>query len=314
MKVLIGIFLFSMAFTRAALAQGDLEAALGENDFNDHEKVTATFKSGHLINGHSIETVYKRELEVRIDHRFGDIAGDNGGISRFFGLDQAADVRFGFDYGISDRLTIGIGRTKGATAITQLYDGSLKYRLWQQTVDQHVPISVTLYGSTTVTGVEASTDPTSATAYSGFKDRLTYVVQALIARKFSEALSLQLSPTYLHRNFTAFNDQNDLLALGIGGRVKVSRHMALVADYFLTFRDRAKKEYLEAMSLQSFYNALGVGLEIETGGHVFHLNFTNATAIQEMQFIPETTSSWGKGQFRWGFSLSRRFSFSQRGV
>src|SRR5690606_11302321 len=112
-------------------------------------------------------------------------------------------------------------------------------------------------------------------------------------------------------NYTIFGDQNDLFALGLGGRLKIAKRMAIVADYMLPFRNKTKKEYLENMLQQRFYHALGVGLEIETGGHVFHLNFTNATAIQEAQFIPETSTSWGKGQYRWGFSISRRFSFAK---
>src|SRR5690606_7191966 len=125
-----------------------------------------------------------------------------------------------------------------------------------------------------------------------FSDRLNIVGQLIIARKFGSALSLAVHPTYIRRNTTAeYDGQNDLFAVGIGGRLKVSRRMALVMDYFLPFRSTASKErYMEAIT--TLYNPLGIGLEIETGGHVFNLNFTNATAIQEMQYIPETTSSW----------------------
>ncbi|MNT78346.1 hypothetical protein D3C72_2175740 [compost metagenome] len=103
-----------------------------------------------------------------------------------------------------------------------------------------------------------------------------------------------------------------MFAIGIGGRAKVSNRIAVVADYFLPFRQSSKKQYRENITGQRYYNALGVGLEMDTGGHIFHLNFTNATAMQESQFISETNSSWGKGQFRWGFSIARRFSFDKK--
>jgi len=291
-------------------AQTDLEQLLPDNA-SGHDKISAIFKSGHLINLQTTETIHKRELEFRVDHRFGDIAGQAGGISNFFGLDQSTDIRIGFDYGISDKFNVGIGRAKGATAATQLYETNFKYRFLEQTVDNTMPLSIALFGSATAVAMKASDDPTAATAYKSFSDRLTYVSSLIIAKKFSDRLSIAVIPTYLHRNYTIFGDQNDLFALGLGGRLKIAKRMAIVADYMLPFRNKTKKEYLENMLQQRFYHALGVGLEIETGGHVFHLNFTNATAIQEAQFIPETSTSWGKGQYRWGFSISRRFSFAK---
>ncbi|QNL49877.1 hypothetical protein H8S90_24810 [Olivibacter sp. SDN3] len=290
-------------------AQTDLEQLINLGT-EKNEKVPATFKSTRLINIQSTETIHKHDLDFRVDHRFGDIAGGNGGIGNFFGLDQATDIRIGFDYGITDNFNIGIARAKGATAATQLYEANFKYRFLEQTTDNSIPLSMAFFGSGTITGVKAADDPTASTAYGGFTDRLSYVSQLVIARKFDANLSFALMPTYLHRNFTRYGDQNSLFALGFGGRLKVSKRMAFVADYILPFRDGPKKEYIETINQQKFYNALGVGLEIETGGHVFHLNFTNATAIQESQFIAETTTSWGKGQYRWGFSISRRFSLS----
>lgn len=291
--------------------QVDLEKELVSTN-TAHEKVSATFKSTRLINGHTNETIHKNELDFKVDHRFGDIAGSNGGIRQFFGLDNSTDVRIGFEYGISDRLNIGLARSKGATAVQQLYEGSIKYRLLEQTVDNHVPLAITLFGSNTIAAVKANRDdPTSPTAYENFSDRMNYVAQMIIAKKFNANFSFILSPTYVHRNFTVFGDQNDLFAIGAGGRAKLSKRMALVIDYFLPLRNEDDKAYLQQVSGRKFYNPLGVGIEIETGGHVFHLNFTNATAIQEVQFIPETTSSWLKGQYRWGFSISRRFSFNK---
>jgi hypothetical protein len=304
-KTLLFVLILKSA---CALGQTDLEKELSVPS-TGKDKVKGTFKSTKLINSHTNETIYKNELDFKVDHRFGDIAGTNGGIKQFFGLDNSTDIRIGFEYGLSDNLTIGLARAKGATSVQQLYEGSVKYRLLQQSVDGSVPAAITLFGSNTIAAVEASEDPTSATAYDSFTDRMNYVAQVIIARKFTSNFSFEITPTYIHRNFTPFRDQNTIFAVGAGGRMKVSKRMALVVDYSLPFRNKEDKAYLEERNQVKFYNPLGVGLEIETGGHVFHLNFTNATAIQEMQYIPSTTSSWLKGQYRWGFSISRRFSF-----
>jgi hypothetical protein len=305
------LFLGLWLISGIAFAQQDLEKALDEGS-KVHEKIMATFKSTKLINLHTNETIHKNELDFKVDHRFGDIAGNNGGIRQFFGLDNSTDVRIGFDYGISDRLTAGLARAKGATTVQQLYELSLKFKLLEQSIDGHLPFSVTAFASNTIAAVKAnSQDRSSPISYGKFSDRMNYVSQLIIARKFSSRFSLLLTPTYIHRNYTAFRDQNDLLAVGAGGRLKVSKWMSLVVDYVINFRDKDDKNYLEQVNSAKFYNPLGVGLEMETGGHVFHLNFTNATALEETQFIPQTTSSWLKGQYRWGFSISRRFSFNK---
>ncbi|RZL06563.1 MAG: hypothetical protein EOO89_24265, partial [Pedobacter sp.] len=195
-------------------AQDELERQLDIRPVKG-EKVIATFKSGKLINGHTNETLHKNELDFKVDHRFGDIAGNNGGIKQFFGLDNSTDVRIGFEYGMSDRLTVGLARAKGATAVQQLYEGSLKYRLLQQSLDGRVPFAVTLFGSNTIAGVAANNDDLSAAnSYRNLGERMNYVVQAIIARKFSTNFSITLTPTYVHRNLTAFRDQNDIFAIG----------------------------------------------------------------------------------------------------
>ncbi|TCD27530.1 hypothetical protein EZ456_09060 [Pedobacter psychrodurus] len=303
-------YLFIIGLPTLAFAQDSLENALKMPI--EKKNVRATFKSTKLINIQTNETIYKNEMDFRVDHRFGDIAGSGGGIKNFFGLDQSTDIRIGFDYGISDKLSVGIARAKGAGVVTQLYEGNLKYRLLEQTDDEKIPVAVTLFGSTTIAAVKASTDPTAVNAYSQFQDRLVYVVQGIIARKFNNNFSMLVMPSYIHRNFTVFGDENDLFALSVGGRIKLTKRMAFVADYTIPFRNKDKKAYLESTSGNQFYNTLGAGLEFETGGHIFHLNFTNATAIQESQFITDTNTSWLKGQYRWGFSIARRFSFDKK--
>ncbi len=294
----------------SAMAQTGVSAAL-EKDSTDRSmgEVEATFKTTRIINAQSTETIHKRELDFKVDHRFGDIAGANGGAKHFFGLDNSSDIKIGFEYGVADGLNVGIARAKGTTRVTQLYEASVKYRLLRQSVDGKMPVSVTGYATLTIPGVGADRqNEGEAISYRRFSDRINAVGQLIIAHKFGPGFSLALHPTYIRRNMTAYYDTDqDLFALGVGGRLKVSRRMALVMDYFLPFRSSASKErYAEVLT--TLYNPLGVGLEIETGGHVFNLNFTNATAIQEMQYIAETTSSWTKAQFRWGFTISRRFS------
>ncbi|KQR69802.1 DUF5777 family beta-barrel protein [Pedobacter sp. Leaf176] len=304
------LYLLTFFFPAVVFAQDSLENAL---DMPVEKKnVKATFKAPKLINIQTNETIYKNEMDFRVDHRFGDIAGNAGGIKNFFGLDQSTDIRIGFDYGISDRFSAGIARAKGAGIVTQLYEGNLKYRLLEQTTDEKMPLAVTLFGSTTIAAVKTSTDPTAANAYSEFQDRLVYVVQAVLARKFNTNFSMLLMPSYIHRNFTAFGDENDLFAVSVGGRIKMTKRMAFVADYTVPFRNATKKAALENTSGNQLYNTLGAGLEFDTGGHIFHLNFTNATAIQESQFITDTNTSWLKGQYRWGFSIARRFSFDKK--
>ena len=305
------LFILLCFISTKLFAQEDLDKLI-HIDGVKNEKVTATFKSGNLINLKTTETIHRHEMDFRVDHRFGDIAGSAGGGKNFFGLDNSTDIRIGFDYGLLDNLNIGIARAKGATEVRQLFEGNVKYRFIEQTVDNNVPVSVAFFGSTTLSAMEASSDKSSAASFEDFNDRLSYVTQLIIARKFSSNLSLVVVPSFLHRNYTAYNDQNDVFALGIGGRAKVSNRIALVADYTLPFRKSSNKKYREDVSGQRYYNALGVGLEMVTGGHIFHLNFTNATAIQESQFISETNSSWRKGQFRWGFSIARRFNFNKK--
>lgn len=278
---------------------------------SDPEPIGPTFKSGNLINAKTVETIHKGELDFRVDHRFGDIAGGQGGVQNFFGLDNAADIRIGFDYGLTDNFNLGIARAKGATDVTQLYEINGKYKLMRQTSDDRLPLTVAAFGSVLASGMSASADPNSPASFRKFEDRLSYVGQLIIARKFSPGISFVVLPTYVHRNYTAFGDQNGLFAIGLGGRIKMSKRMAVVADYFLPFRNSAQNTRFENIRGAELYNALGIGLEIETGGHIFHLNFTNARAIQEAQFIPETISSWGDGQFRWGFSIARRFSLQK---
>jgi hypothetical protein len=250
------------------------------------EFVRNAFKSSRVINGHSMELIGKGVLDVRILHRFGPV---NGGVSELFGLDQAS-MRLGFDYGLGNNVTIGIGRT----TFKKELDGFIKWR----------PVGQARGGSpfswVLVAGISAYTykdpDPQKEITLSS---RMGYYYQSIIGRKFTERFSFQLSPTLVHRNAVAAGDVNDIYALGIGGRFKFSKRTAFVVDYF---------PVLNRPASSTTTNSLSVGFDLETGGHVFQLHFSNSTGMNERAFITDTHDSWGKGEIRFGFNLSRVFS------
>lgn len=310
------VLMFSCVFTKMSIAQEDVGKLLVDTTREENLPVIATFKSTQIINGQSNETAHQHDLVFMVMHRFGDIAGANGGVEDFFGLDNSSDILIGFDYGLSDKLSVGLGRVKGApngtsTSQKQIVYLNLKYRLWQQTRDSSMPVSLSLFGNAAVSTMRKLDLITSDAHFTTIGDRMSYVAQVIFARKFNDNLSFSLSPTYVRRNYVPFMDMNNSLALGLGGRMKITKRMAIIADYFHHFRSGESKDYFINQKSFSFYNPLGVGLEIETGGHVFNMIFTNATAILEQQFISNTSTSWSKGEFRWGFSITRTFTLFQ---
>lgn len=299
----------SLLLSTCCYAQDDLSTMFKDSSRHS-EPVTGTFKGTRIINGQSNETLGKGELDFRVAHRFGDIGGSNGGSKTFFGMDNSTDIRIAFEYGITNDLTVGISRAKGSGNLSQLYEGLAKYRLLKQTTDNRIPVAITLFGNAVVSAMTSAEEESSPAYFDKFSDRMSYTGQVVIARKF-QGFSLALSPTYIHRNRVGYADMNNMFALGVGGRLRFTNRLALVVDYFIPFRDQESKDYAETLGTK-YYHALGVGLEIETGGHVFNVNFTNSTAILENQFIPETTSTWKDGQFRWGFNISRRFDLDRK--
>lgn len=248
--------------------------------------VEYAFKSPRVIMSHSIQMLKPGVLDFRILHRFGFL---NSGIGQFFGLDQAT-MRMSFDYGISQNLTAGIGRSTYKKEL----DGFLKYRLVQQSMGvKAFPLSIVVVGGSTIqTG--KSVDPTRKKEFSS---RLSYYGQVMMGKKFNENFSLQLSPMMVHQNLVPLrSNANDLYALGAGERFKISKRVALTADYFYVFN-----------RFEGMRNPLSIGVDIETGGHVFQLHFTNATGMNERAFIAETSNDWGAGQVQFGFNLSRVF-------
>ncbi len=312
MKILYSI-LFAAFISTSVKAQDDL-STLFKDDKKSHDPISATFKTTRLNMGHSVEVVGKHQLDVRISHVFGVVHNTSGtaDLHSLYGLESISNVRIAFEYGVTDRLTAGFGRSKGFGAAQELYDGFLKYKLLRQTIDNKMPVTVTLVGTAQVSGMVASNDPTSETSYNNFSQRMSYSSQALIARKFSERLSLQLMPTYIHRNYTVAanattglpSDENDMFAIGVGGRFKFSKRSALIIDWFMPFSQYRMDEH----KLGLYYNPLGIGYEIETGGHVFHLSLVNTGGFSEQDFICNSPTSWTKWGFRLGFNISRWFT------
>lgn len=290
-------YAFAMPLLLAAaplFAQGNLLDVLGA-DSAARSYAGAGFKSTRVINGHSWETLPQGVLDFRISHRMGFV---NGGINNFFGLDQAT-IRLGLDYGITGRLMAGIGRSSYQKTV----DGLLKYKLLRQCdAVCTMPVTLDLVASASVTTLVADQVPWyRAGREDFFSNRLSYSFQAVVGRKFSEALSLQLVPGLVHRNLVATEaERNDLLNLGAAGRVKVARRVAITGEFFQVLPGQGPRGH--------FHNATAFGVDIETGGHVFQLQLTNSTGMFERAFITETTGDFFQGDIHFGFNISRVFT------
>lgn len=268
----------------------------------EKELVSETFSNVHIINGHSTETLKKRQWRYIISHRFGDAAGDQGGVQTGFGFDNAADIRMGFDMGITDNIMIGVARMKGTSQpYSALLEGYAKYRFMSQTEDNSMPISASLTSSVYGTYMKESEDITSVTNFERFSHRMMYSSQLTIARKFHPRFSMALMPSFVHRNLVEQDDQNSLLSIGAAARIRVTKSIGLIAEYFYGFNENGLR--------QDYTNSLGVAMEWITNGHHFTLNFTNAKGFGELQYIALTQSDWLEGQFRFGFSISRTFKY-----
>lgn len=281
------IFVFFFISLTGLWAQDDLLSLLDEEETVEY--VTASFKTNRVINLHSLENTAGGVLDFKISHRFGML---NQGAYDLFGLDNAT-IRLGLDYGVTDRLTIGIGRS----SFEKTYDGFLKYKfLRQSTGKRTMPLSAAFFASTAIQTLRwANPDRENY-----FSSRLFYTYQLILGSKLNESVSLQLSPTVVHRNLVRTSQEsNDVLALGIAGRVKLTKRVSLNAEYIYVAPDQLAP---------GFRNALSLGFDIETGGHVFQLHFTNATSMIEKGFVTQTTGDWTDGGIHFGFNVSRVFT------
>lgn len=252
------------------------------------EMVEATFKTTRIINLPSIEQTPAGVLDVKISHRFGTL---QGGPYDLFGLDNAS-IRIGAEYGIHPNLMIGLGRS----GYEKTYDGYLKYKWLHQSKGVNAfPFSMAAFIGTSLNTLKNDNWD--------FTDRATFVFQMILARKFSKQLSIQLSPTLIHRNLVATAaEKNTVPALGIGGRFKLSNRVSLNLEYTPVLNNFINERYV---------NSFSVGLDIETGGHVFQLHFTNAVAMMEKGYFTETYDNWRDGGVRFGFNIARVFTLKK---
>ena len=273
------------------------------------KKPVEIFSSEKVVNANTPETVGKGKMAFKVSHNFGDIAGDNGGIKQFFGLDNSTDIRIAFQVGLGKRFDVIAARAKGAGPQQQLWEIGLKYKLLEQLEnDPSHPLSVALFANAVIASNKANPFSNQDNSYKDFSDRISNVLQLIIARKIGK-VSLQLNPTLVTRGYTISYDQKTMFALG--GAIKmplIQNRLNLLVDYFHPFRREAVEDSFKVNDNFEFSDPLGVGFEILTSGHVFRLNFVNNTEILENRFIPRTISSWGKGQFRWSFTISRNFT------
>jgi hypothetical protein len=277
-----------------ANGQNDLMNLLDSTARPEINYATATFKSTRIMNGHSIERMHTGQLDFRIAHRFGTV---NSGAYQFFGLDQA-NIHLSLEYGITNWFMVGVGRG----TYEKTFDGFTKFSILRQSSGARVmPVSVSLFSSVALNSLKW-TDP-SKTYY--FTSRLSYTAQLLVGRKFNKLFSFQLTPTYVHRNLVATQlDPNDLWAMGAGGRIKLSKRISLNGEYYYVVN-------APQFGTQNVYNPLSIGIDIETGGHVFQIILTNSLSMIEKGFIGETTGRWTRGDIHIGFNISRVFTLKK---
>ena len=284
------VFCFNHSF-----AQDDLMKLLGSDSTSAFGPVSATFKTTRIINFHSLETVGRRTLDFRISHRFGDWST---GSYNFYGFDGPASIKLSLEYSPDGKFMVGVGRS----SYEKMYDGFLKYKVIRQKTSDGWPISMTAVSTMNYT---TQNDPnksiTGINEYQYTTSRMSFVNELIIGRKFSSKLSLQTSLFMIHYNMVArLIDKNDIYAVGVAGRYKLTKRFALTGEYAY----RLTTLY----ALGTYYNPLGFGFEVETGGHVFQIQLTNSFAIDESQVIPFTSTSWKKMGFRIGFNISRVFT------
>lgn len=280
------------------VAQDDLLSELENNTSKSTEKINFHFKSQYLINAQTTEMLPKGEADFRITHRFGNILGESGGFHTLWGFDQATNIRFSFDYGITENVLIGIGRSKSSENI----DSYIKYKILQQN-NKNIPFSLCVLGSAVFTPQKDING-----VYDKAIHRLSYTSQIILSKKIMNKLTIGLLPTAIYRNLVIndvepnFTDNNLIFSMGGILRFKINPRFSLIAEYFYALDELRRKD-----EFYNYNNPLAIGFEIETGGHVFHLNLSNSSGIIYNDFIPYTFDSWLSRGFKLGFTISRNF-------
>ncbi len=293
MKVFLALFIFFTPFI--SFSQDDLLKELEDSEPGEIEYIEQTFKGTRLVNGQSIETKGQGELEFIFAHRFGPM---NGGAYELFGLDQAY-VRLGLEYGLTDQLGVGFGRN----SVDKTMDGYLRYKVLRQSKGtRNMPVTVTAFAQGAIRMSPRKEDDPTGTLTT--INRLSYTAQLLIARKFNSRLSLQLMPTMIHRNRVDKTiEENDQFAIGAGGRLKVSRSVALTTEYYYR---------LNTFETNPYKDVLGFGIDIETGGHIFQLVLTNTRGLTERAWLTESDGDFFDGDIHLGFNITRTFQLVKR--
>ena len=296
-KQFLFLILVLVGFAKISSAQNWLDPLDTPSDSKTF--TSATFKSTRLINVHTIETLGKRTLDFRISHRFANI---NSGTYGAWGIDGPVNIRLDLEYSYDGRLMVGIGRTSGGFSsdgsMKKLLDGFLKYRLLRQTDDNKMPLSVTLFTGGYYTAEKATLDDGSD-KYEFLSSRLSFAHQVLIGKKFSSKFSMEVNGWFVHYNLVdKFTDKNDVYGVSGLARYKFSKRSAVTFEY--SYR-------INEYTAEKFYDSMGIGYELETGGHVFSVNLTNSFGLAETQFLPRTATKWDDAGIRLGFNVSRVF-------
>lgn len=280
------LFLLILLTFQWGMAQ---EATTTEEPENPY--VEETFRTFYLVNGQSVEPLWKKDLLLVISHRFHGTVDQ--GIETLFGLDQFADMRLGFGYGLTDNLSLGFGRTR----TDKTYDFFAKYRVLRQK-KQGMPLTLTLFGSAAAATIPWSAEQKSALE---FKHRLSYVGQALLAGKINHFLSVQLMPTVVHRNLTQeLEEENTTYALGAAAWVRVSNSISVVGEYYHRLN-------AEDLPNQERFNNFGLSIDFTSVRHAFQLQFSNSKNILEQTNLPGVNDKFGEGGVHFGFHVVRRF-------
>jgi len=281
---------FYLLISNFVFSQDSLESLL--NPVNDDDEIVlATFFSTRIINSHSVELYDPGAMDMRISHRFGAL---NTGFYELFGLDQAT-IRLGFEYGLTKNMMIGIGRS----SYKKNYDGFIKYSIIKQRKKQKIPLSIVYFSSLSVQTIKKLQEKYP------FSGRLSYCNQLLISSKINKNFSLQIMPTYVHKNMVDFTSYfNDIFLIGSAIKYNIFRSTSLNFEYFYRITDAD----ISNQSQDTFYNSFSIGLDIEAGGHVFQLHVTNSLSMYEVGFLTETNRSWSDGGIHFGFNISREFT------
>jgi len=283
-KIVIFFIMFSSIFTKA---QNDLLSLL---DSDEPMYVTSTFKGKKIVNGQSVELTSKGVLQFQIQHRFGTL---NSGFYNLFGLDNS-QIRLGFDYGVKDWISLGVGRSSALKTI----DASVKIRLKRQSnTDKNFPFTIATNSAAFIKQYRWTEMEEESFVFS---NQLNYIHQLLIARKINRDLSVQISPTFAHYNLVKHTEKNDRISLGFGARQKLNSRISVNVEYFMQTKAKMNN------------NALSFGFDIETGGHVFQLHLSNSPAMIEPAFIHETIGDWEAGDIYFGFNISRVFTIKEK--